>query len=365
MSMRSADLKYMQRAYELALRGKGQTSPNPIVGAVIVKNNRVVGEGWHRRCGGPHAEIFALREAVSKARGATLYVTLEPCSHFGRTPPCVDAVLQSGIKEVVVGMKDPNPLTNGKGIAKLRRAGVKVRVGFLEKELADANASFIKFIRTKMPLVVAKSAVTLDGKVATRTGHSKWITSEEARRFARGQRNDFDGIVVGIKTVLSDDPGLQPARKDKRIWKIVLDSRLRIPLTAKILATSPADCLIATTKKFSRRKRVLLERKGAQVIVCPTKQGQVDLLFLFRELASRWITSILIEGGPHVAGVALRDKLVDKMNVYIAPKILGDEKALSAVLGLAPGDVNRAIRLVNTKVQLLGDDIFMEGDVKY
>ena len=358
--------QFMRRAFELALKGQGMTSPNPIVGAVVVKNGCIVGEGWHRRCGGPHAEVYALRQAGQAAQGATLYVTLEPCHHVGRTPPCVDAVLKSGIREVVIGMKDPNPLTNGQSIHKLRRANVRVRVGILEKELAAVNAPFVKFIQTGLPYVVAKMAVTLDGKIATRTGHSQWITSEAARRFARRQRNAFDAIVVGINTVLRDDPLLSLQRR-KNVWrKVILDSHLRMPPSARLLTVGrPQECLIATTARASARKVTLLRKLGAEVLVLPGQDGRVDLKKLLAELARRGMIHVLLEGGAAVVGSGLQEQLVDRLHVYIAPKIVGDQQAHSAVTGLNILDVNQALRLNDPHMQMLGEDIFIDGEVYY
>jgi diaminohydroxyphosphoribosylaminopyrimidine deaminase/5-amino-6-(5-phosphoribosylamino)uracil reductase len=360
------DIDYMKRAFELAERGKGHTSPNPMVGAIVVKDGKIIGGSWHKRCGGPHAEIAALQRAGGRAKGAKLYVTLEPCFHFGRTPPCVDAVISAGIKEVIIGMKDPNPLTNGKSIAKLRRAGIKVKVGILQKELEGLNEAFVKYITRKMPFVVAKSAQTLDGKIAPASGGSKWITSKKTRAFSRRLRNDFDAILVGINTVLKDDPGLNAPRKSKRLKKIILDSRLRIPPTAKLFKnTLPADCLIATTTKAGSEKIDRFRKRGIQVIVCPQKNGGVDLKWLFKELAKREIANLLIEGGAHVIGSALNAKLVDKRHIFVAPKIMGDKNALDAAYGFKGSRLAQAVKLKEVTVQRIGGDIFVEGTVVY
>lgn len=242
------DLDFMKIAYQLALKGRLTTSPNPMVGAVIVKNGKIITQGFHHHRGGPHAEIIALEKTKQNLKGAKLYVTLEPCFHFGRTPPCVNAILQSGIKEVIIGMIDPNPMTKGKSIAKLRKAGVKVKVGVLQDTLFQMNESFVKYIKYKMPFIVAKTAQTLDGKIATRTGESQWITSAASRTYAHDLRNEFDAILVGINTVLKDNPGLNATRKSLK--KIVVDSSLRIPLSAKLFKKTKAqDCLMATTQK--------------------------------------------------------------------------------------------------------------------
>ncbi|OGX24629.1 MAG: riboflavin biosynthesis protein RibD [Omnitrophica WOR_2 bacterium RIFCSPHIGHO2_01_FULL_48_9] len=358
------DIQYIKRAMQLALKVQGETSPNPLVGALLVKNGRIIAQGYHKRCGSDHAEIVALKKAGDRARGATLYVTLEPCFHFGRTPPCVEAILESGIKKVVIGMRDPNPLTNGKSIAKLRRARVQVKVGLLEEELTKMNEAFVKYVTKRMPFVVAKCAQTLDGKIATATGQSKWITSEATRKFARQLRNDFDAILVGIRTVLKDNPRLTAAARTKRIKKIILDSSLQIPKRARLFqGTDPADCFIATTGQAELSKINFFRKKGINVIVCPQRQGHIQLKWLFKELAKKGVTSILLEGGAHTLGCALKEKLVDKMHIYVAPKIFGDQKALSAVTGLRITDLARAIQLRNLEIRKIYEDIFIQGYV--
>jgi len=357
--------KYMQMAYRLAAKGRGLTSPNPMVGAVIVRQGWVVGMGWHHYCGGPHAEVLALKQAGVAARGGTMYVTLEPCHHYGRTPPCVDAIIKSGIREVVIGMRDPNPLTNGKSIRKLRAHRIKVRCGFMEKELRELNEIFIKYIRRKMPFVTAKIAQTVDGKVATTAGQSKWITSTQARVFARRQRNDFDAILVGINTVLKDDPRLAAGRRNRHLKKIILDSNLRTPLAARVLHENPKDCWIATTAKASAKKITAVRATGAQVILCPQIKAKLNLVWLFRELARREISSLLIEGGATVVGEALKQKLVDKMHIYIAPKIMGDESALSAIKGFRVKKVDECLRLTDLTIKPIGLNLFLEGYVQY
>ena len=310
------DIFYMRRALMLAGKGRGAVSPNPMVGCVIVKAGRIIAEGWHKGYGGDHAEVEALKQAGIKAKGSVMYVTLEPCSHWGHTPPCVDAVLAAGIKKVVMAMTDPNRLTNGKSAAKLRDAGIDVVVGVCEADARAMNAPFIKYISTKTPFVVAKTAQTLDGRIATRSGDSKWITSETSRAFARGKRNDFDAILAGIGTVLADDPGLEaPA---KAIKKIVLDSKLRIPVNARLFkGAQPGQVIIAVTGKASEARIRRLEKQGVRVILCPEKNGRVDLKALFKALAKMGIASILIEGGAAVIGSALKAGLLDELNVYI------------------------------------------------
>ena len=358
------DIDFMRRAIHLALKAKGMTSPNPIVGAVIVKGNKVIAEGFHHRCGADHAEIVALKKAGSSAQGARLFVTLEPCYHYGRTPPCVEAVIKSGIKEVIVGMKDPNPLTNGKSIRKLHQIGIKTKVGILQKECEAMNEVFLKYIKSRMPFVVAKCAQTLDGKIATLTGDSKWITSEKTRQFSRKMRDQFDAILVGVNTVLKDNPSLNGVNKQKRLKKIILDAMLKISLQAKIFkGTAPSDCIIATTNKASSSRIKSFQQKGACVIVCPSIAGRIRLKWLFKELAKREIISILIEGGAKVIGSALKEKLVDKMHIYFAPKIVGDQKALSSVDGLNISKINKTIQLNKLNIEFTDKDIFITGYV--
>jgi diaminohydroxyphosphoribosylaminopyrimidine deaminase/5-amino-6-(5-phosphoribosylamino)uracil reductase len=294
--------------------------------------------------------------------GARMYVTLEPCTHYGRTPPCVDAIIRSGIKEVIIGMKDPNPLTNGKSIAKLRRAGIKTKVGVLQKECESLNEVFIKYTAKKMPFIAVKSAQSLDGKIATAKGHSKWITSGAARKYAGAIRNEFDAILVGINTVLKDDPGLNRNTKANGLKKIILDSSLKISPKARLFAgVKPSDVIMATTAKAPLKKRESFLKKGVQVIVCPRREGKVDLKWLFKELAKREIISVLVEGGAQVIGSVLKGKLADKMYCYIAPVIIGDQKALTSVVGVDTQRVDRAIQLKNMTLKNIGKDILIQG----
>ncbi|MFH1359823.1 MAG: bifunctional diaminohydroxyphosphoribosylaminopyrimidine deaminase/5-amino-6-(5-phosphoribosylamino)uracil reductase RibD [Candidatus Omnitrophota bacterium] len=358
------DIDFMKMAYGLALRAKGRTSPNPLVGAVIVKQNRVISIGYHQRCGGDHAEIIALKKAGPRAKGAKLYVTLEPCAHFGRTPPCADRIIQSGIKEVIVGMKDPNPVTCGRSLRRLRQSGIKVKVGFLKQELSKMNEAFIKYIKYKMPFVVAKCAQTLDGKVATRTGQSRWITSSKTREISRRLRKDFDAIVVGVNTVRKDNPFLNATGPSKPIKKIIIDSTLDTPVRARLFQnTRPQDITLCATKEARKNKLKTFTKKGINVMICPGAKGRVSLRYVFRALAQREITNILIEGGSQIIGSALKKKLVDKMWVLIAPKILGDQKAISSVRGLSPLRIDQAILLKDLACLKIDQDLWVEAYV--
>lgn len=354
---------YFKRAISLALRGRGKTSPNPLVGAVIVQKGRIIAEGWHRRCGADHAEIAALKKAGARAKGATLYLTLEPCAHYGRTPPCVDQIIRSGIRTIYVGMKDPNPLTNGKSIRKMKRAGIRTRVGFMTTQLRRMNEPFIKSVTKRMPFVTAKCAQTLDGKVATASGRSKWITARKTRDYAHRLRNDFDAIVVGINTVLKDDPRLNAAAKTKAIKKIIVDSSLKMPEKARLLRhTDPADIIIAVTPKADKKKMQRLIQKGICVLTAPPRSGGVDLRWLFKELARREIINVLIEGGPHLIGSALKDDLIDKFLIFVAPKLMGDQEALSAVSGFKTRHL-KPTKLHDLRIITIGEDILIEGYV--
>ena len=353
------DVDYMNRALALAKRGLGRTSPNPLVGCVIVKKGRIIAEGWHKNFGAHHAEVEALKKAGIRARGATMYVTLEPCSHWGKTPPCLKAVLEAGIKRVVVAMKDPNPVNNGRSLQALGARGVQVVSGVCEDKAKDMNAAFTKFITRKLPYVVAKTAQTLDGKIATRTGDSKWISSLEERRSSRKRREEFDAILVGINTVLMDDPRLNAP--GKRLRKVILDSRLRIPEKARLFrGTQPAQVIIATTKLAPAVKVARLRKAGVEVMISKTVKGRIDLKRLFKELAKRKIASILIEGGAATVGAALKAGLVDKYRVYLAAKLLGDEWARSSVVGLNISRVAQAKRFSIETIERIGPDVFLE-----
>lgn len=362
------DLKYMTRAYHLAMKGRGRTSPNPMVGAVVVKNGRVIGEGWHARCGGPHAEVMAIRQAGARVKASTLYVTLEPCFHQGRTPPCVDLIIQSDIRTVVVGVKDPNPLTGGKSLVKLRRAGITVRTGPLKDALMRLNENFGKYITQGVPFVTAKTAQTLDGKIATATGESKWITSKECRREARRIRNNFDAIMVGVNTVLADDPELAPSRRTKRWFKVILDSRLRISPRARLIRTAGRHtvCIIATTEQAAASRIERLRKTGVEVLVCPSRNGMVDMRFVMRYLAGqREVTSVLLEGGAQMIGRALQERLVDKVHVYTAPILFADREAQDAFAGLTTKRIRQAVQIKNMELRRIGPDWTFLGYLHY
>lgn len=366
--MRAKDERYMRLALRLAQKAKGFTSPNPCVGAVVVNRGKVVGTGYHRRAGGPHAEINALREAGKRAKGATLYVSLEPCGHYGRTPPCVDSIVTSGIKRVVAAMKDPNPLNDGKGLSVLRKSGLKVKVGVLEDEAGRLNEEFVKFVTKRIPYITVKVAQSLDGKIATRTGDSRWITSEDARRYAHKIRNQVDAILVGVRTVLKDDPLLTVRLKGKNLRtpaRIVLDSKLKIPLNARLLNNPGGKVIIATTKAAPKKKIAKLQHKGAEVIVVNTKERFVDIKSLLKELGKREIAHILIEGGGETIASAIESRVADKILYLIAPKIIGGRKAPTSVEGAGINKIKDAVTLKDIEVKRIGPDILVSGRPVY
>ncbi|MDI6632192.1 MAG: bifunctional diaminohydroxyphosphoribosylaminopyrimidine deaminase/5-amino-6-(5-phosphoribosylamino)uracil reductase RibD [Bacillota bacterium] len=357
------DESFIRRTLELAARARGLTSPNPLVGAVVVRDGRVVGEGYHRRAGLPHAEIEALQAAGEAARGATLYVNLEPCCHTGRTGPCTEAIIAAGVKRVVAAMVDPNPLVAGKGIARLREAGIDVAVGVMEDEARRLNEAFIKYVTARRPFVILKTAMSLDGKIATVTGESRWITGEAAREYVHQLRNTCDAVLVGIGTVLKDDPSLTTRLPEggRDPVRVILDSSARLPLAARVLnQDSEAPTLVATTEVAPAERLAALRQAGAEVLVCG-RGPQVNLDLLLAELAAREIVSVLVEGGSTVNASFLLQGLVDKVVWFIAPRIIGGREALGPVGGSGIRHLARAIRLTETVVKQLGADLCVEG----
>ncbi len=352
----------MGLALDLAQKAAGATFPNPLVGACVVKNGKLVGQGFHKKAGGPHAEILALRQAGRKSRGAALYCTLEPCAHYGRTGPCADAIIRAGIKKVYIGMVDPNPLTRGRGLKKLSRSGIKVRSGIMGEKAAALNRPFIKAMTKGLPQVTIKIAESIDGKIATAKGESKWITGVAARAYGHALRDLYDGIMVGINTVIKDDPGLEPGRGHKLV-KIVVDSYLKIPPGAKLLNTQQPVIVVAIRK--NRRKEEALRKKGAQVIYAKPKGTKVDLCDLLRHLCSFELRNILVEGGAELIGSLLDEKLADHALVFIAPKIIGGSRALTSVGGRGIDRLSRAVFLENTSFEKIKEDILIRGDLKY
>lgn len=356
----------MRLALELAQNAEGRTSPNPLVGAVIVKDNRVVGCGWHRKAGTPHAEVHALNQAGSLAEGADVYVTLEPCAHYGKTPPCAEALVKAKVKNVYGGLLDPNPKVAGKGFKILQDAGIHVEYGFLAQELQAQNEVFLKWIEHKQPFVVLKIAMTLDGKIATVTGMSKWITNEVSRAYGYKLRDIYDGILVGINTVLTDDP-LLTARVEggKNPMRIVVDSKLRIPLEAKVITDKSAKTVIATTNIADKDKIELLKAQDIEVIIVDSDEDdKVDIIKLLAILGQKNICSILVEGGAQIHGSFVAQNLVDKVYVFIAPKLVGGKEAKSPIEGIGISNLAKAIQLENIQTETLSGDILITGKVR-
>lgn len=367
------DVHFMRQALRLAARGRATVRPNPMVGAVVVANGAVVGSGYHRRAGGPHAEVAALRQARARSRGATLYTTLEPCCHTEkRTPPCVPAILESGVRRVVVAMRDPNPHVAGRGIRQLRRAGVSVDVGCLGKEAVRLNEVYLHWIRTGRPFVVLKAAMTLDGKIATATGESQWITGSKARTHVHHLRSRVDAIAVGAETVLKDDPqltvrvsgGKRSAIGIRQPARLVFDSRLRIPFGARVLqGIEQAPTIVATTNLASPRKVERLRKMGVQILVLPRKRTRVSLGACLQVLGSMEVTSMLVEGGGELNAGFLRAGLVNRICLYVAPALLGGQQTIGLLGGRSPRRLADIVPVSNLHIESLGEDVLITGDV--
>ena len=361
----SYDEKYMRLAMQLAGNAIGRTSPNPLVGAVIVKDNRVVGCGWHRKAGTPHAEVHALNQAGELAQGADVYVTLEPCAHYGKTPPCAKALVEAKVKNVYGGLLDVNPKVAGKGFKILEDAGIHVEYGFLQDELRKQNEVFFKWIEHKKPFIVLKAAMTLDGKIATATGQSKWITNETSRAYGYKLRDIYDGIMVGINTVIEDNPMLT-ARVDggKNPIRIVVDSSLKIDINANVVQDKSAKTIIATTDKADKDKILKLQAQNVDVIVVDKdKNDKVDIEKLLDILGQQNICSILVEGGATLSGSFVAKKLVDKVDFFIAPKIVGGKEAKTPVAGTGILNLQEALALKDIQIEKLEEDILIIGRV--
>lgn len=358
--------KWMKIAISLAKRGEGKVSPNPMVGAVILREGKLISKGYHRYFGGPHAEVDALKKAGKKARGATLFVNLEPCCHFGKTPPCTQAIIKAGIRKVIVAVKDPNPLNNGKGLEELKKAGIEVEVGICKEEATKLNEFFFKYVQKKVPFVIVKAAASLDGKIATCKGESKWITSEKSRKLGKKLRNKVDAILVGINTVLKDDPELLPLQTRKRFFRIVLDSELKTPLQSKILENQASfPTLIFTTEKAKDKKVKTIIKKGVEVIrVSSDPTGRVNPSEVLKKLGERQIASLLVEGGGEVIGSFIREKLVDKIYLFLSPRLIGGKQAPTWLEGRGFEALSETPKLDIIRLRKIEEDILLEGYVK-
>lgn len=356
------DEKFMRRALELAVKAIGKTSPNPLVGCVIVRDNEVVGEGYHLKAGTPHAEVHALAAAGDQAIGATAYVTLEPCSHFGRTPPCADALIRAKLKRVVVAIKDPNPLVAGRGLDRLLEAGVQVDLGVMHQEALRINEVFIKAITTGLPFVLYKTAMTLDGKIATETGDSRWVSNEASRHYVHQLRDAYDVILVGSETVIHDNPALTcrlPGGKDP--VRLIIDGKLRIDEHAQVLSASEhSPCIIATTSAASSEKLERLQNLEQVEVWQYNSERHVPLEKLFRDLVRRGWTSVLLEGGGGLAGKLLQEQLVDKVEYFIAPKLVGGNGP-SPLSGLHINCMAEAMILDDLSVDMYSGDLHVTG----
>ncbi len=357
------DETFMDLACRLALRGRGRTAPNPMVGAVLVRNGKVVSTGYHRKPGAPHAEVVAIEGAKGGLQDTTLYINLEPCAHYGRTPPCVDLILDRKIRRVVIGTRDTNPLVSGRSIATLRRRGIQVTCGVLEKRCRRLNEAFFKSVETNKPFVTLKAALTLDGKIAASTGQSQWISSPASREKVHRLRNQVGAILVGIGTVLQDDPqltvrGIGAAAGPCRV---VMDSRLRVPLTARILEPE-AETLIATTPRASKRKIRALEDRGVAVeVLAPDRSGRVPLGALLRRLARRGIQHVLLEGGSGIYTTALKAKEVDKLLLFVAPLLLGGREAPTLFDGEGYGSPRKGLPVFDLRWRRSDRDLMLEA----
>jgi diaminohydroxyphosphoribosylaminopyrimidine deaminase/5-amino-6-(5-phosphoribosylamino)uracil reductase len=359
--MSSHDKRHMRRALSLARKGVGKTSPNPAVGCVIVKDDRIIGEGWHKKAGMPHAEVSALEMAGTDAKDAEVFVTLEPCSHTGRTPPCADALVAAGVRRVVAGMVDPNPQVAGKGFNILNKAGIIVEHGLMEAECRAMNRPFIKHISTGLPYITYKCAMTLDGNIATVTGESRWISCEESRRNAHMLRAAYDAIMVGVDTIITDNPQLTVRHvRGRDPLRVIVDTRLRTPESVNVLGSRLAQNTIIATTESNPRVHLRYTQQGTTVIVCDEYDGRVSMVDLLEKLGKRGIQSILLEGGSRLAGEMLKRGLIDEFVFFLAPKIIGSD-------GFAPFTLNgitsmdQAIRLVFGQMKRSGQDIVINA----
>lgn len=364
------DKKYMQLAIALAAKGKGGVNPNPLVGAVIVKNDIVIAEGWHEICGQGHAEVNAFKDADQKnlnVEGATMYVSLEPCSHYGKTPPCAVAIINRKIARVVVGQMDPNPIVAGRGIKMIKDAGIEVECGLFEEELKYQNRVFLNYVQHKLPWVLMKTAMTLDGKIASYTGDSRWVSCKESRLFVHELRNEFQAIMVGVDTVITDNPELTcrlEDRKGRNPIRIVLDSTCKIPLFARVLDTSVARTIVATTNRADADKMQKLKDIGVEVIITKQKDKRVCLKDLMQRLGYLEIDGLLLEGGGSLNYSALEEGIVDEMMSIIAPKIIGGSDAKTPVGGKGIANMIDAITLTDVKYIQLGEDMMINGMIE-
>lgn len=367
MIAQDVDEKYMALALELAERGRGKVEPNPMVGAVLVKNGEIIGKGYHVFFGGAHAEIHAINEGGENCTGASLYVTMEPCAHYGKTAPCTEAIIKAGISKVVTTVIDPNPITSGKGIQKLKEAGIEIKMGIMESQAKRLNAPFFKLMQKGLPYVIVKWAMSLDGKIATYSGDSRWITSEESREYVHKIRGQVDGILVGINTVLRDDPlltcRLEGGRNPKRI---IVDSNASLPLSSRLVKSiNEAEIIVAVNKNAPQKNIEILEQLGCKIIQTKDTNDHVGFKELFQRLGEMKLTNILVEGGSSVITSVIEERLVDKIMVFVAPIIIGGEGAKSPVLGKGIDKICKAAEIREITLKNFSIDTVIEGILKY
>ena len=363
---KTVDEKFMARAIELAFKGIGGVNPNPLVGAVVVKDGKIIGEGWHKKYGGPHAEVWALNEAGEEAKGATIYVTLEPCSHQGKTPPCAKRIVEAGIKRCVIACVDPNPLVAGKGIKIIENAGIKVDLGILEKEAKEVNKVFLKYIENKIPYLFLKCGITLDGKIATRSGKSKWITNELAREKVQFLRTKFSAIMVGINTVLKDNPSLDSRLDEEKFgiekrnpFRVVVDPNLESPIDSKFLHFNDNKAIIVTSNDNRNLEKVKeYENLGTRLIYLEGKIFKME--DILKELGKLNIDSVLLEGGSGLISTAFKENVIDAGEIFIAPKIIGDNSSIPFINGFNFDSMEEVFKLSNPKFNIYGDNISIE-----
>ena len=359
------DANYMQRAISLAEQGRGWTNPNPLVGCVIVKNGKIIAEGYHEKIGGWHAERNAILNSDADITGATAYVTLEPCCHHGRTPPCSNLLIERGIKKVFIGSRDPNPLVSGKGAKQLRTAGVEVVEDFMREECDKLNPIFFHYIQTKRPYILLKYAMTADGKIATSTGESKWITGETARTKVQQTRHQYSAIMVGVETVLADNPMLNARMPNaKQPVRVVCDSQLRTPLDCQLVQTANEYRTVIATVCEDLQKIEQYRPLGVEVLVCKAKNERVDLKDLLQKLGKMQIDSLLIEGGSSLNFSALESGVVNRVHCYIAPKLVGGKQAKTPIGGEGIGDLSQAVKLKLISMEMVGEDILIDYEVE-
>ncbi len=361
--MKQIDKFFMEEAIKLAKRRKGLTHPNPTVGAVIVKDGKIIGKGFHKKAGMPHAEREAIKDALEKGydiKGSTMYVTLEPCCHYGRTPPCTEAIIDSRIKRVIVATLDPNPQVAGKGIQILKEKGIQVEVGVLEEEAKELNGDFFVYIKEKRPFVHLKIAQSLDGKIATYTGSSKWITGEKARKFAHLLRKEASAVLIGVGTALKDNPSLtvRHIKTEKQPLRVLIDKELKTPLNFNIF-DNEAPTIVITSERAERGKLENLKKKGIKVKVLPLKEERFDIKDILKELYKEEVVHLLVEGGKGIITDFIKADLFDKVSLFIAPKIIGEE-GISSIGKLSIADIKDALLLKKRKVKSLGEDLYIE-----